>query len=233
MVYVKGGTFLMGATPEQENVLSDNEKPVHKVTLSDYYIGKYQVTQKLWKAVMGENPSKINDGDNYPVENISWNDAQIFLNKLNELTGKNYVLPTEAQWEFAARGGNKSKGYQYSGSNNIYSVASWYFNSFMKVPPVGSRLPNELGIYDMSGYTGEWCRDYYREYTEEDQTNPIGAPLHEGSQYLRDKCVIRSNIDWGGNTGSCRVSYRSYAYPEVTSLNGGSPLGCRLALELQ
>ena len=124
MVYVSGGTFTMGATSEQGSDAWDNEKPAHSVTLSGYYIGKYEVTQELWEAVMGSNPSYFK-GDNLPVERVSWNDVQEFLRKLNAMTGKRYRLPTEAEWEFAARGGNSSRGYKYSGSNSLGSVA-WY-----------------------------------------------------------------------------------------------------------
>ena len=150
MVYVSGGTFTMGATSEQGSDAYDWEKPAHSVTLSGYYIGKYEVTQELWKAVMGSNPSRFK-GDNLPVEQVSWDDVQEFLRKLNAMTGKRYRLPTEAEWEFAARGGNSSRGYKYSGSNSLGSVAWYYDNSGSRTHAVGTKSPNELGIYDMSG----------------------------------------------------------------------------------
>jgi formylglycine-generating enzyme required for sulfatase activity len=130
MVFVKGGSFTMGCTDEQENDCDDSEKPAHEVTLSDFHIGKYEVTQKQWRTVMGDDPQELyfKDCDNCPVENVSWFEIQEFIKKLNQKTGKNYRLPTEAEWEFAARGGNKSKGYKYSGSNKIDEIA-WYENN--------------------------------------------------------------------------------------------------------
>ncbi|MBO7596978.1 MAG: SUMF1/EgtB/PvdO family nonheme iron enzyme, partial [Bacteroidales bacterium] len=166
MIFVPGGTFQMGSNEY------DDEKPIHSVTLSDYYIGETQVTQGLWRAVMGDNPSNFKKGDDYPVECVSWNDiVNKFLPELNRQTGKNFCLPTEAQWEFAARGGNDSKGYKYSGSNNIKDVAVYDEVSYDlgdKNPnygthPVKSKSPNELGIYGMSGNVWEWCQDLYKE----------------------------------------------------------------------
>ena len=160
MVRVEAGTFTMGATPEMENPF-DNEKPIHQVTLTnDYYIGKYEVTQALWKAVMGKKPSRFK-GDNLPVVSVSWNDCQKFISKLNRKTGKKFRLPTEAEWEYAARGGKKSRCYQYSGGNNISDVAWYYNNSGSKTYAVGSKQANELGIYDMSGNVNEWCQDWF------------------------------------------------------------------------
>lgn len=154
MVWVDGGTFRMGATSEQgsdaDSDADSDEKPVHSVTLSSYYIGKTEVTQALWKAVMGSNPSYF-EGDDLPVEQVSWDDCQEFIRKLNSLTGQNFRLPTEAEWEFACRGGNNSRGYKYSGSNYIDNVAWNWDNSGKKTHPVATKSPNELGIYDMSG----------------------------------------------------------------------------------
>ena len=149
MVYVEGGTFTMGCTSEQSDCNS-YERPTHRVTLDGFWIGKYEVTQAQWEAVMGSNPSSFKDcGGNCPVETVSWNDVQEFLKKLNQMTGKNYRLPTEAQWEYAARGGSKSKGYKYSGSNSMDSVA-WYDGNYsFETHAVGQKSPNELGIYDM------------------------------------------------------------------------------------
>ena len=174
MVRVEAGTFTMGATAEMEDP-EDDEKPTHQVTLTnDYYIGKYEVTQALWKAVMGNNPSYFK-GDNLPVEQVSWNDCQEFISKLNRITGKTFRLPTEAEWEYAARGGNKSRGYQYSGSNNLLDVAWFWDNSGHKLHAVGTKQPNELGIYDMSGNAREWCQDLYGAYSSSSQVNSTGA----------------------------------------------------------
>ena len=174
MVRVEAGTFTMGATPEMKDPW-DDEKPAHQVTLTnDYYIGKYEVTQTLWQAVMGNNPSNFK-GDNLPVERVSWYDCQEFISKLNSITGKTFRLPTEAEWEYAARGGKKSRGYQYSGSSNISDVAWYTDNSGSKTHAVGSKQANELGIYDMAGNVWEWCQDWHEEYTGSSQINPTGA----------------------------------------------------------
>jgi formylglycine-generating enzyme required for sulfatase activity len=174
MVFVRGGTFTMGCTSEQGSDCDSDEKPTHKVTVSDFYIGKYEVTQAQWKAVMGSNPSYYK-GDNLPVENVSWNDVQEFIRKLNAKTGENYRLPTEAEWEYAARGGASSRGYKYSGSNNVGEVAWYGDNSGSKTHTVGQKRANELGIYDMSGNVWEWCRDWYGSYSSSAQQNPTGA----------------------------------------------------------
>ena len=215
MVRVKAGTFTMGATPEMENPL-DDEKPAHQVTLTnDYYIGKYEVTQALWKAVMGNNPSEFK-GDNLPVENVSWNDCQKFISKLNLITGKTFRLPTEAEWEYAARGGKKSRGYQYSGSNNLSDVAWYKDNSGSKTHAVGIKQSNELGIYDMTGNVWEWCQDWKGEYSSSSQTNPTGA--NSGS------FRVRRGGSWG--TRVCCSSYRGALEP-----NGRYDfLGLRLVL---
>ncbi|MDR0546912.1 MAG: SUMF1/EgtB/PvdO family nonheme iron enzyme [Dysgonamonadaceae bacterium] len=162
MVFVEGGAFYMGCTAEQNNDCYDNEYPVVEKHVGSFYMGKYEVTQAQWRAVMGNNPSYFN-GDNLPVENIYWEDVQQFISKLNEKTGKNYRLPTEAEWEFAARGGNKSRGYKYAGSNSPNEVAWFQKNSDKRTHPVGTKKPNELGIYDMSGNVLEWCADYWRD----------------------------------------------------------------------
>ena len=164
MVEVRGGTFRMGATSEQGSDACDWEKPVHSVTLSGYNIGKTEVTQELWQAVMGSNPSRFK-GDNMPVECVSWDDCQEFIRKLNSLTSQNFRLPTEAEWEFACRGGNNSRGYKYSGSNYIDNVAWYDGNSGDKTHPVATKSPNELGIYDMSGNVWEWCNDWGGGYS--------------------------------------------------------------------
>lgn len=219
MVFVKGGTFVMGCTPEQENVCFDNnEKPTHQVALNDFYIGRYEVTQAQWKAVMGENnnPSEFK-GDNLPVENVSWEDVQFFIARLNSQTWKTYRLPTEAEWEYAARGGSQSRGYRYSGSDDASEVA-WYFaNSERKTNPVGMKKANELGIYDMSGNVYEWASDWYGNYTGKPQTNPGGPALDSFR-------VIRGG-SWDSDMENARVSYRSGMVPEA----GYFILGFRLA----
>ena len=217
MVEVRGGTFRMGATSEQGRDAENNEKPVHSVTLSGYYIGKTEVTQALWKAVMGNNPSHFK-GDNLPVEWVSWNDCQEFIRKLNALTGQNFRLPTEAEWEFACRGGNNSRGYKYSGSNYIDDVAWYAGNSGIETQPVTAKSPNELGIYDMSGSVLEWCNDWYGGYRCGAQTNPKGS-------YDESTRVYRGG-SWNSYARGCRSSFRSCAFPSYSY----DYLGLRLAL---
>lgn len=218
MVKVEGGTFMMGATPEMKNSWTE-ERPIHQVTLTnDYYIGKYEVTQSLWCALMDNNPSYFK-GDNLPVEQVSWDDSQKFINKLNDITGRKFRLPTEAEWEYAARGGKKSRGYQYSGSNKISDVAWYSSNSEHKTQPVGLKLANELGLYDMSGNVDEWCFDRFGFYSALSQTNPLGAD--DGI------CRVYRGGSWEQTAGFCRSSDRSnYG----TSKNRIYNLGFRLAL---
>ena len=204
LLYVKGGTFTMGCTPEQNGDCNNDEKPTHSVTLDDYYIGKFEVTQDLWTAVMGKNPSN-KKGDNLPVENVSWNDAQDFIRQLNQMTGEHFSLPTEAQWEYAARGGSKSKGYKFSGGNILGNVA-WYADNSASTPhQVGTKDPNELGLYDMSGNVWEWCYDLYGNYSSESQNNPTG-PTSGSVRVLRGG-------SWSYFAGLARVSYRLYGQP--------------------
>ena len=216
MIKVDGGTFTMGATSEQKDP-EDDEKPTHQVTLSSYYIGETEVTQALWKAVMRKNPSRFKGG-NKPVEMVSWEDCQTFIGKLNGLTGKSFRLPTEAEWEYAARGGNRSNHTQYSGGSMIDDVAWYDGNSGSKTHSVKTKRPNELGLYDMSGNVWEWCQDWYGYYSSNAQTNPTGPD--SGS-----KRVFR-----GGSLYSivslCRSSYRLCDSPGYRI----SGLGFRLAL---
>ena len=216
MIKVDGGTFTMGATSEQKNPDND-EKPTHQVTLSSYYIGETEVTQALWKAVMGNNPS-WSKGDNLPVGNVSWKDCQTFIGKLNDLTGKRFRLPTEAEWEYAARGGNRSNHTQYSGGSMIDDVAWYGGNSGNKTNSVKTKKPNELGLYDMSGNVWEWCQDWYGNYGSNAQTNPTG-PGSGSSRVNRGGC-------WFNYEGDCRSSDRFSNSPGHRHYS----LGFRLAL---
>ena len=215
MVKVEAGTFMMGATSEMKDPY-DWEKPVHQVTLTnDYYMGKYEVTQALWQAVMGNNPSRFK-GENLPVETVNWNECQEFITKLNSMTGRKFRLPTEAEWEYSARGGKKSRGYQYSGSSYISDVA-WY-DGGSKTHPVGTKQANELGIYDMSGNVWEWCSDWYSSYSSSSQTNPTGSD--SGSRR------VDRGGGWGNGARRCRLSCRNYDTPDYRDCF----LGLRLAL---
>ena len=271
MVKVQGGSFTMGGTSEQGSDVYDDEKPTHRVTLSNYYIGETEVTQQLWKAVMGNNPSRFGPKETNvakcsydsfvadakqlnakkpgtvriptrqewdaamvttsgsmkrPVERISWDDCQEFIRRLNQLTGRNFRMPTEAEWEFAARGGVKSRGYKYSGSNNIGTVAWYYENAYDKgesSPDYGThnvktKQPNELGLYDMSGNVYEWCSDWFGDYSSAAQTNPKGASSGSYRVYRGGSWIIIARF--------CRVSIRYYSSPS----NRHNYLGLRLAL---
>ena len=173
LIKVDGGKFQMGGTSEQEKARTD-EFPVHWVTLSDYFIGETEVTNELWSAIMNSTPSIIFSQPEQPVNNVTWYDCQKFVNRLSSLTGLHFTLPTEAQWEFAARGGNKSKNYIYSGSNNLKDVGWFKNNSKSNVKVIKQLKPNELGIYDMSGNVYEWCSDWYGLYKSEDYVDPKG-----------------------------------------------------------
>jgi formylglycine-generating enzyme required for sulfatase activity len=217
MKLVKAGTFRMGATPEMNDGAFDDEFPVHKVTLTkDYYMGETQVTQALWQAVMGENPSWFTGDDQRPVECVSWNDCQDFIEQLNRITGEHFRLPTEAEWEFAARGGNESKGCRYAGSNDLDEVA-WYDEDLDKgsTHPVAGKQPNELGLYGMSGNVYEWCSDWYDGNYYQD--SPDVDPQGPASGHYR---VLR-----GGSCGfiarSCRLSDRGVLIPEDRNYDCG------------
>ena len=204
MVFVEGGSFFMGEHDELSSFY--DAKPIHRVTLSSFKIGKYEVTQGQWEYVMGNNPSAFKKGNNYPVEQVNWYDAQEYISRLNQLTGKNYRLPTEAEWEYAARG----RGYflNFSGSNNPWEVA-WFPASVsisFSTQPVGTKAPNQLGIHDMSGNVWEWCNDWFGSYTSSDQTNPKGpeSGVHR---------VLRGG-SWKHDVDGCRVYYRGEATPE-------------------
>lgn len=208
MIPVDGGTFMMGHQVY--------EAPVHQVTLSGFFIGETEVTQALWTAVMGSNPSTIT-GDQHPVETVTWDMCQEFISKLNQITGKTFRLPTDAEWEFAARGGNESKGYEYAGSNIIGDVA-WYNDNASSTQSVATKAPNELGIYDMSGNVKEWCQDWFNDYSSDAQTNPTGPSTGE-------RRVIRGG-SWGDSETFCSVWEREGAWPNWNN----SYRGLRLAL---
>lgn len=226
LVDIDGGIYSMGATPEQGENANDNEKPVHQVALSPFSLSVTEVTQELWLTVMGTNPSKFSSNLKRPVENVSWNDCQVFIARLNELTGQNFRLPTEAEWEFAARGGMKSQGYKYSGSDDLNEIAWYNYNAYA----VGSSSPdygthaaatkaaNELGLYDMTGNVWEWCQDWSGDYSDADQINPTGPETGTNR-------VIRGG-GWTNYPKLLRVAARSSYKPGFI----GNFIGFRLAL---
>ena len=218
MIFVAGGTFTMGCTYEQGSDCASDEKPSHEVQLTGFAIGKYEVTQALWKQVMGNNPSRFK-GDSLPVENVTWDDVQMFILRLNAKTGKNYRLPTEAEWEYAARGGQQSRQTQFAGGFDLETVAWCSTNSENATHNVGGRQPNELGLYDMSGNVWEWCSDYYGTYPSDKQTNPIGVKKGT-ARVLRGGCYAAIGRQ-------CRVSGRKSLY------QGGKDYmtGFRLAMD--
>ena len=220
MVLVKGGAFFtMGCTSEQRADCNDDERPIQNVSLNDYYISKYPVTQRLWKKVMGTNPSHFS-GPELPVESVSWNEVQMFVKELNAMTGKKYRLPTEAEWEYAARGGVKSKSQKYSGSNDLGKVAWHGNNSEQRTHDVGTKQPNELGIYDMSGNVWEWVQDWKENYSSSQKlkTNPAGPNFGINRVYR--------GCSWQDADLFCRVSRRGGSNPDFSS----SFVGFRLVL---
>ena len=204
MVLVQGGVFVMGATREQEDDSWEMEYPAHQVKLSTFYICKYEVTQALWEAVMGNNPSS-SQGRAKPVEMVSWTDCNKFIERLNQLSGIEFRLPTEAEWEYAARGGNKSRHYKYAGSDELEKVAWFDNNAEGASHPVGGKYPNELGLHDMSGNVWEWCADWQNFYTDEIQINPVGEFESQG-RVMRGGC-------WRLSDSVCRVSFRGVSAP--------------------
>ena len=222
MVGVQGGVFTMGATLEQGNDSFTEEKPVHKVAVNSFRIGKTEVTQELWTAVMGNNPSRFKGG-NLPVECIDWASCKVFIEKLNAMTNMHFRLPTEAEWEYASRGGENGGKCRYSGGNSINEVAWFSNNSSEKTHIVGTKSPNEFGIYDLSGNVQEWCEDYYSPYEKASQTNPTGPSNGVGWRKTR---IIR-----GGSCNDieyrCRICVR-FDLPESGYYNEFT--GMRLAL---
>ena len=225
MKLVEGGIFTMGCTSEQGSDCDSDEKPSHSVTLGDYWIGETEVTQALWRAVMGSEPNynggwtnEYGKGDAYPAYRVSWDDCQEFIRKLNQLTGKTFRLPTEAEWEYAARGGKKSGGYKYSGSNSLGDVAWYTDNSSSATHPVKTKAANELGLYDMSGNVWEWCSDWYGSYSSSSQTNPAGPS--SGS------CRVNRGGSWNYSSKGCRFSHRYFNKPSDRNYS----LGFRLVL---
>ena len=234
MVEVRGGTFRMGATSEQGSDVSRDEKPVHSVTLSGYYIGKTEVTQELWQAVMGTTLTDFASqlgvctygvGDDYPMYFISWDDCKEFIGKLNEITQMNFRLPTEAEWEFACRGGKNSKKYKYSGSNDIDEVAWYSGNSNASTQPVARKAPNELGIYDMSGNVWEWCSDWFGFYTRDSQDNPTGPASGDdrvmrgaGFSSYADETLLHTR--YYGNPAKC---YNNFGFRLALTYSGKRP----------
>ena len=221
MMPVEGGSFTMGCThPKGEKHTYADELPIHKVTVNSFYMGRYEVTQALWKAVMGNNPSKWATNDSLPVEQVSWNDVQIFIARLSQMTGYRFRLPSEAEWEFAARGGNRGHNTPYPGTRSQLWEVGWFgMNSGGHSHPVGQLKPNELGLYDMAGNVMEWCSDWMTAYSAQPQSSPQGPKSGE-NRILRGGCF--NSPTWG-----CSVFERSWYLPDY----GYSFYGFRLVLD--
>ena len=204
LIFVDGGTFSLGCIESLDSLCTEYEKPIQRVTLSPYYISQHEVTQILWSNISGSNPNSLKN-NNYPVTNVSWNDIQDFIKQLNHLTSLHFALPTEAQWEFAAKGGNKSKHTIYSGHKDIKKVAWFIENSNRMYHAVGKLNPNELNLFDMSGNVWEWCSDYYAPYTPEDKTDPTGPKTGNSRVYRGDS--------WLDNQLYTRITYRNNGTP--------------------
>ncbi|MBR5726065.1 MAG: SUMF1/EgtB/PvdO family nonheme iron enzyme [Muribaculaceae bacterium] len=225
MIKVDGGTFMMGATPEQETEATDDERPVHEVTLSSFFIGQTEVSVGLWKTVMGYNPIPYYIPEYVPPVNaaaycLSWDKCQEFIAKLNEMTGRTFRMPTEAEWEFAARGGNHSHGYKYAGSDNLDEVALYSLSYGQRYPLVRTKIPNELGLYNMSGNVWEWCQDWFGAYGSESLVNPVGPESGTGR-------VIRGGSYFFLDPNYCRVSFRTDKDPATDNFY----IGLRLVMD--
>lgn len=221
LVPVAGGSFMMGCLPQFEEYCHDNEKPPHQVSVSDFQISRYEVTQEQWYGIMDTNPSIFSNCARCPVENVSYDEVMQFIKRLNQISGRQFDLPTEAEWEYAARGGNRSAGYQYSGSD-LLEVVAWFDENSRKTPTlVGKAKPNELGLYDMSGNVWEWCSDWYRSdyYSISPHTNPTGP---SGGNYR----VIRGG-SWDSSAIDCRVTVRRDIRPEARNAVTGFRLVLR------
>lgn len=219
MIGVEGGIFSMGATPEQGTMAGSDESPVHEVTLDGFELGQTEVTAGLWLEVMGSLPYKNSDKElDKPVVNVSWYDCQNFIIKLNRMTGRKFRLPTEAEWEFAARGGVKSSGNQFAGGMYVSQVAAYLNNASSEVMPVKSFRPNELGLYDMSGNAWEWCQDSFYDYPGEPETNPC--------HILPGELRIMRGGSAASKWDACRVANRS----KLPASSVKSTFGFRLAL---
>lgn len=224
MILVEGGIFQMG-----NNNFYDDERPVHRVQLDSFYIGKYPVTQKQWIEIMGYNPSRFSKNENFPVEKIRWNEVHEFIKKLNDKSGLTYRLPTEAEWEYAAKGGKKSKGFLYSGSSNADEVGWYKGNSDGKPHPVGLKQSNEIGIYDMSGNIEEWCSDFYNP--EFYKTSPFYNPQESSNSYRNYDFVAHEgvHITRGGKCSWADVTFLRISCRSYKDNSGGRDIGFRLA----
>ena len=228
MVYVQGGSYNMGCTGEQGSDCDDDEKTVRYVTVSDFYIGQFEITQAQWQAVMGTSvyqqqskaggSSTYGTGNDYPMYYVSWEEAKEFCRRLSQQTGKTYRLPTEAEWEYAARGGKKTQNTKYAGGYSLVYVGWYTNNSGGKTHAVGTKNANELGIYDMSGNVWEWCEDWYGDYRSYDTDNPTGA---SSGSYR----VLRGG-SWRSNAGNCRVSNRNGSSPGSRDDSDGFRVVC-------
>lgn len=209
-VWVTGGKFIMGDYGGDAD-----EKPAYEVIVDGFAISKYPVTQRQWTAIMGSNPSQFTGCDQCPVDMVSWDDAQRFIEILNEVSGKKYALPTEAEWEYAAKGGLKTRGFRYSGSDDINAVGWFTGNSGRHPHPVGEKAPNELGLYDMTGNVWEWCRDWYNKnyYELRESNNPAGPSSGSGR--------VRRGGSWFTQEVSCRTSVRNSVKQDYKDDSGG------------
>ncbi|MDI9337151.1 MAG: SUMF1/EgtB/PvdO family nonheme iron enzyme [Alphaproteobacteria bacterium] len=218
-IFVKGGVFSMGSDLtlfNNDELDNDFETPSQIVHIDDFYISKYCVTQSVWVSVMNHNPSCFKNQPNnesFPVEQVSWKDCQLFLSKLNNLKHINLRLPTEAEWEFAAKGGHESLGYKYAGSNEIKEVAWYHQNSKCTTHPIGLKIPNELGLFDMSGNVWEWCADWFDVYNPDAKINPSG-PIKGADKVLKGG-------SWLGNDKECRITNRNFDKPTGKRSNTG------------